>query len=188
MTFYKQLKANSVNIFCVSYVRCWTPLWTWWKRHGGQWACSGVARNQTARSSTTGDDVQASRRTLAKEAQALLPSPRHTAPTLQSRVCTAIFNLMTLVCHKKQQLSCHFCDCPLFFTVEDCFITRGWSQNNGNQLVVQIKGSIPHILMTIYFLIYLNSVIHQKCLPYKYIRVHRFLFKYKQSYFLKVYY
>lgn len=47
---------------------------------------SGGARSPIARSSTTGNDVRASRRIRAKEAQAPPPSPRHTAPSLQRQV------------------------------------------------------------------------------------------------------
>lgn len=72
--------------------RCWTALWTWWKRHGGQWVYSGDARSRIARSSTTGGVVLASRRTHAKEALAPPPSPRRTAHTLQRRVGIIIFS------------------------------------------------------------------------------------------------
>lgn len=77
-------------IIIISY-RCWTALLTWWKRPGGRWACSGDARSQIVRSSTTGGGVLASRRTHAREAPARLPSPRCTARTLQSRVGSALF-------------------------------------------------------------------------------------------------
>lgn len=97
------------NIFCV--LRCWTASWTWWKRRGGQWACSDAARSQTARNSTTGDGVQVSRRTHAKEAQAPLPSPRHTAPTPQSQVG------FVPACHRNRSFS-YFCDWRLLFFYE----------------------------------------------------------------------
>lgn len=135
------IRMSLINFFCVLLLpsRCWTALWTWWKRHGGPWACSDDARSQIARSSTTGDGVRVNRKTHAKEAQAQLPSPRHTAPTLQSRVGTAIYNSIMLVCSGNQSFYCHFFDwCLLFSTRTLLHDPRGGSQTNANQIVVTV--------------------------------------------------
>lgn len=130
-SFIKRSKSKPGLIFCPSSSsRCWTALWTWWKRHGGQWACSDGARSQIARSSTTGGGVRASRRTHAKEAPAPLPSRRHTAPTLQRRVGTASFTSIMSVRRRNQQCCCHLCDWRLLFcTRGDCLTNTGMEPN-----------------------------------------------------------
>lgn len=87
---FRSIIFHIARFIIISY-RCWTALLTWWKRPGGRWACSGDARSQIVRSSTTGGGVLASRRTHAREAPARLLSPRCTARTLQSRVGSALF-------------------------------------------------------------------------------------------------
>lgn len=141
--FHKWL--NNKNVHVSSSPRCWTASWTWWKRPGGQWACSDDARSQIARSSTTGGGVPASRRTHAKEALARLPSPRRTARTLRSRVGTTIFSVM-VVCGRNQQCCCHpviavYCcrrEGNFFFS---CAL--GWIQTSGNLLVVTVHKIHP---------------------------------------------
>lgn len=126
--------------FFISY-RCWTALLTWWKRPGGRWACSGDARSQIVRSSTTGGGVLASRRTHAREAPARLPSPRCTARTLQSRVGSAVFFTRVGLPQKPIMLLLFLRVAPIvfherrFFSLPPISCTLGWSQTNRNLLL-----------------------------------------------------